>query len=177
MRVHKLLVMALPHQHTKALVQESLGTHSSTLIAPHTHTHTHTNTYCDTLTHISSGVVAVSVRVSSTSGVHTLTVHCVCVCVWCYECTTVGAQGFLYKCLGVLMRKSHHKQFVNSHLEMMFATIRHSSQAEREVHLPSSLSFSSFFLNLFFPTGLCYRCRFLCCVSSWSCCGETGDYF
>ena len=102
---------------------------------------------------------------------------CVCVCVWCYECTTVGAQGFLYKCLGVLMRKSHHKQFVNSHLEMMFATIRHSSQAEREVHLPSSLSFSSFFLNLFFPTGLCYRCRFLCCVSSWSCCGETGDYF
>lgn len=31
------------------------------------------------------------------------------------------------------MRKATHKQFVQIHLEMMFATIKHSSQEEREV--------------------------------------------
>lgn len=41
-------------------------------------------------------------------------------------------KGFLYKCLGVLMRKSGHKQFVQKHLDMMFATVKHSSQIERE---------------------------------------------
>ena len=68
MRVHKLLVMALPHQHTKALVQESLGTHSSTLIAPHTHTHTHTHILWHTHTH------------TGTRNSHTHTCVCVCVC-------------------------------------------------------------------------------------------------
>ncbi|XP_011410499.2 PREDICTED: maestro heat-like repeat-containing protein family member 1 [Amphimedon queenslandica] len=41
-------------------------------------------------------------------------------------------KGFLYKCLGVVMRKTTHKQFVHTNLEMMFATIRHSNQSERE---------------------------------------------
>ena len=42
-------------------------------------------------------------------------------------------KGFLYKCLGVILRKSTHKQFVQKHLDTMFATIKHSSQVEREV--------------------------------------------
>lgn len=41
-------------------------------------------------------------------------------------------KGFLYKCLGVVMRKATHKQFVQLQLEMMFNTIKHTSQAERE---------------------------------------------
>ncbi len=44
-------------------------------------------------------------------------------------------KGFLYKCLGVLMRKSVHKQFVQSHLDMMFSTVKHSNQVEREVRV------------------------------------------
>lgn len=31
------------------------------------------------------------------------------------------------------MRKTTHKQFVQTSLEMMFATIRHNNQSEREV--------------------------------------------
>ena len=42
-------------------------------------------------------------------------------------------QGFLYKCLGVVMRKTTHKQFVQTNLDMMFTTIRHTNQFEREV--------------------------------------------
>ena len=42
-------------------------------------------------------------------------------------------KGFLYKCMGVILRKSTHKQFVQKHLDTMFATVRHTSQAEREV--------------------------------------------
>lgn len=42
-------------------------------------------------------------------------------------------KSFLYKCLGVMMRKSTHKQFVQNHLDTMFATVKHSSQTEREV--------------------------------------------
>lgn len=42
-------------------------------------------------------------------------------------------KSFLYKCIGVLMRKSTHKQFVQKHLDMLFSTVKHSSQAEREV--------------------------------------------
>ena len=42
----------LTHQHTKALVQESLGTHSSTLHThTHTHTHIHIHTYKNSLTY------------------------------------------------------------------------------------------------------------------------------
>lgn len=42
-------------------------------------------------------------------------------------------KGFLFKCLGVILRKSSHKQFVQSHLDMMFSTVKHASQIEREV--------------------------------------------
>ena len=35
--------------------------------------------------------------------------------------------------MGVIMRKATHKQFVQNHLDMMFATVKHSSQAERDV--------------------------------------------
>ena len=42
-------------------------------------------------------------------------------------------KGFLYKCMGVILRKSTHKQFVQKHLDTMFATVKHSSQVEREV--------------------------------------------
>ena len=48
-------------------------------------------------------------------------------------------KGFLYKCLGVLMRKSTHKQFVQTHLDTMFATIKHTSQVEREVSVAKLL--------------------------------------
>jgi hypothetical protein len=41
-------------------------------------------------------------------------------------------KGFLYKCLGVIMRKTTHKQFVQTTLDTMFATIRHTNQPERE---------------------------------------------
>ena len=37
------------------------------------------------------------------------------------------------------MRKSTHKQFVQNCLEVMFATVKHSSQDEREVRTPSPL--------------------------------------
>ena len=42
-------------------------------------------------------------------------------------------KGFLFKCLGIIMKKSNQKQFVQKHLDAMFATIRHASQDEREV--------------------------------------------
>ena len=42
-------------------------------------------------------------------------------------------KSFLYKCIGVMMRKSSHKQFVQKHLDMLFSTVKHSSQVEREV--------------------------------------------
>lgn len=44
-------------------------------------------------------------------------------------------KSFLYKCMGVLMRKSSHKQFVQKHLDMLFSTVKHSSQVEREVRV------------------------------------------
>ena len=42
-------------------------------------------------------------------------------------------KGFLYKCLGIIMRKSSKKDFVQRHLDTIFATVKHSSQEEREV--------------------------------------------
>lgn len=44
-------------------------------------------------------------------------------------------KGFLFKCLGVVLRKSKQNQFVQKHLDSMFATVRHASQEEREVWL------------------------------------------
>ena len=42
-------------------------------------------------------------------------------------------QGFGYKCLGVVMRKATHKKFVQDHLKLMFSSVKHYSQIEREV--------------------------------------------
>ena len=43
-------------------------------------------------------------------------------------------KSFLYKCMGVMMRKSNHKQFVQKHLDMLFSTVKHTIQVEREVY-------------------------------------------
>ncbi len=42
-------------------------------------------------------------------------------------------KSFLYKCMGVMMRKSNHKQFVQKHLDVLFSTVKHTIQVEREV--------------------------------------------
>ena len=52
-------------------------------------------------------------------------------------------KGFLYKCMGVILRKSTHKQFVQKHLDTMFATVKHTSQAEREVGVCESVNSDS----------------------------------
>ena len=154
--------MALPHQHTKALVQESLGTHSSTLIAPHTHTHTHTHPLC--VQHIlMSSYTHLSSLTSHTGHWHTTeSDHCrayanhpeekvssVCVCVVCVLCVL-----WVYYCRNC-PRDSCTRALVcwwgraiSSSLWTLLSwdDVCHnqaSSQAEREVHLPSSLSFSS----------------------------------
>ncbi|XP_064639982.1 maestro heat-like repeat-containing protein family member 1 isoform X2 [Lineus longissimus] len=41
-------------------------------------------------------------------------------------------KNFLYKCLGVVMRKSTKKDFVSKTLDLVFSTVKHSSQVERE---------------------------------------------
>ncbi|CAI8027036.1 Maestro heat-like repeat-containing protein family member 1 [Geodia barretti] len=41
-------------------------------------------------------------------------------------------KGFLFKCLGVIMRKVSQRQFIQKMLDSMFSTIKHSNQAERE---------------------------------------------
>ena len=50
-----------------------------------------------------------------------------------YVCVCV--QGFLFKCLGVVMRKATQRQFVQKLLDTIFATVKHSNQVEREVHV------------------------------------------
>ncbi|XP_022082273.1 maestro heat-like repeat-containing protein family member 1 [Acanthaster planci] len=41
-------------------------------------------------------------------------------------------KNFLYKCLGVVMRKVKNTQFVQKHLDIMFSSVRHSNHLERE---------------------------------------------
>eukprot|EP00117_Sycon_ciliatum_P004055 scpid12251/ scgid8580/ HEAT repeat-containing protein 7A len=41
-------------------------------------------------------------------------------------------KNFLYKCIGVVMRKSTNKQFIADHLNLIFSTVKHTSQVERE---------------------------------------------
>ncbi|KAL4234897.1 Mroh1p [Mactra antiquata] len=41
-------------------------------------------------------------------------------------------KNFLYKCIGVIMRKSTKKDFVNKMLDQVFGTVKHTSQIERE---------------------------------------------
>lgn len=42
-------------------------------------------------------------------------------------------QSFAYKCLGMVMLKSSHKEFVQDHLSVIFSSVNHASQEEREV--------------------------------------------
>ncbi len=44
-------------------------------------------------------------------------------------------KGFLFKCLGVILKKSNQKQLVQKHLDTIFATVKHASQEEREVSI------------------------------------------
>lgn len=42
-------------------------------------------------------------------------------------------QAFLFKCLGVIMRKATQRQFVQKLLDTVFSAVKHSNQVEREV--------------------------------------------
>lgn len=46
-------------------------------------------------------------------------------------------QNFLFKSLGVVLNKVGNKDFVQNHLNIMFSSVKHSSQLEREVRLMS----------------------------------------
>ena len=46
-------------------------------------------------------------------------------------------QNFLFKSLGVVLNKVGNKDFVQNHLNIMFNSVKHSSQLEREVRLMS----------------------------------------
>eukprot|EP00118_Oscarella_pearsei_P020078 m.216312 g.216312 ORF g.216312 m.216312 type:complete len:1058 (+) comp39860_c0_seq3:99-3272(+) len=41
-------------------------------------------------------------------------------------------KNFLYKCIGVVLRKSTSRQFIHDHLALLFTSVDHSSQIERE---------------------------------------------
>ncbi|XP_046558810.1 LOW QUALITY PROTEIN: maestro heat-like repeat-containing protein family member 1 [Haliotis rubra] len=41
-------------------------------------------------------------------------------------------KNFLYKCLGIIMRKSTKKDFVTKHLDLLFSTVKHTDQTEKE---------------------------------------------
>ncbi|CAG2234423.1 unnamed protein product [Mytilus edulis] len=41
-------------------------------------------------------------------------------------------KNFMYKCLGVITRKSTKKDFVGKHLDLIFGSVKHSDQTERE---------------------------------------------
>lgn len=41
-------------------------------------------------------------------------------------------KNFLYKCIGVVIRKSTKKDFVNKMLDLIFSTVKHTDQTERE---------------------------------------------
>ncbi|ESO87809.1 hypothetical protein LOTGIDRAFT_234834 [Lottia gigantea] len=43
-----------------------------------------------------------------------------------------GEKNFLYKCLGIIMRKSTKKEFVTKHLDLVFNSVKHTDQTERE---------------------------------------------
>lgn len=41
-------------------------------------------------------------------------------------------KNFLFKCMGVVLNKISNKDFVHTHLNIMFSSVKHSSQVERE---------------------------------------------
>ena len=53
-------------------------------------------------------------------------------CFFCFGFLS-RVQNFLYKCLGVVLNKVGNKDFVQKHLNIMFSSVKHSSQLEREV--------------------------------------------
>ena len=48
-------------------------------------------------------------------------------------------QNFVYKCMGVIMRKSTKKEFVAKQLDLVFNTVKHTSHLEREVSINKCL--------------------------------------
>lgn len=80
-------------------------------------------------------------------------IHCSCI---------IFFQGFLYKCLGVVMRKTTHKQFVQNSLEMMFGTVKHTSQEEREVCIIEYTVVCNYFMMCSCLLGMCYWFWFCC---------------
>lgn len=56
--------------------------------------------------------------------------------VWMWGVCTIETfcvQAFLFKCLGVIMRKATQRQFVQKLLDTVFSAVKHSNQVEREV--------------------------------------------
>jgi hypothetical protein len=41
-------------------------------------------------------------------------------------------KNFLFKCIGIVLRKSTSRQFIQDHLNLLFSTVDHSNQTERE---------------------------------------------
>ena len=87
-------------------------------------------------------------------------------------------QGFLFKCLGVIMRKVSQRQFIQKMLDSMFSTIKHSNQAEREVcALQTFIQCETLHRRelavVYISVGLCYWCRLLCSISLGPCCEQT----
>ncbi|CAH1780505.1 unnamed protein product, partial [Owenia fusiformis] len=46
--------------------------------------------------------------------------------------TSSEEKNFLYKCLGIVLRKSTKKDFVNKQIDVIFSSVKHTSQTERE---------------------------------------------
>lgn len=60
-------------------------------------------------------------------------------CLLLFSCS----QNFLFKCIGVVLNKISNKDFVHTHLNIMFSSVKHSSQVEREVsNISLPLSFT-----------------------------------
>lgn len=47
-------------------------------------------------------------------------------------------QNFLFKCMGVVLNKVTNKDFVQMNLNIMFSSVKHSSQVEREVRMQNA---------------------------------------
>ena len=103
------------------------------------------------------------------------------------------SQNFLFKCMGVVLNKISNKDFVHTHLNIMFGSVKHSSQVEREVRnvsLPLSFTIEmlQFIVSLFLLVmfllfclmlllGLCNRYWIFCWDQSWSSTTKTGAGF
>lgn len=76
-------------------------------------------------------------------------------------------KNMLSKCLGVVLRKSSNKQFINEHLALMFQSVNHANQIEREGAFPWC-SLHGLFQCLFLLISGCTRHRrHTMCVLIW----------